>query len=50
MVYLKRLELRGFKSFGPTKVVIGFDKGLTIITGPNGSGKTTLFYHFNRPK
>jgi len=42
LVYLKRLEVRGFKSFGPSKVVIGLDKGLTVITGPNGSGKSNI--------
>lgn len=34
--------MRGFKSFGPSKVVIGLDKGLTVITGPNGSGKSNI--------
>ena len=42
MVYIKRLELRSFKSFGPQKTVITLDKGFTVITGPNGSGKSNI--------
>jgi len=42
MVYIKRLELRGFKSFGPQKTVITLDKGFTAVTGPNGSGKSNI--------
>ncbi|MEM0002898.1 MAG: AAA family ATPase [Thermoproteota archaeon] len=37
-MYLKKIEIKGFKSFSD-KVVISFDKGLNVITGPNGSGK-----------
>jgi chromosome segregation protein len=43
MVFIKRLEMRGFKSFGPHKVSMSFEKGLTVITGPNGSGKSNIF-------
>jgi chromosome segregation protein len=42
MPYLKKIELRGFKSFGPKTVSISLDKGFTAITGPNGSGKTNI--------
>ncbi len=42
MVHIKRLELRGFKSFGPKRVLLTLDKGFTVITGPNGSGKSNL--------
>ena len=42
MVHTKRIEMRGFKSFGPKKVTINLDKGITTITGPNGSGKTNI--------
>ena len=42
MVHIKRLELRGFKSFGPNRVTLTLDKGFTVITGPNGSGKSNI--------
>ncbi len=42
MVYIKKLELRGFKTFGPKKATISLDKGYTVISGPNGSGKSTV--------
>jgi chromosome segregation protein len=42
MPYIKKIELRGFKSFGPKTVKVALDKGFTAITGPNGSGKTNI--------
>jgi chromosome segregation protein len=42
MPYIKRIELKGFKSFGPETVKVVLDKGFTAITGPNGSGKTNI--------
>ena len=42
MPYIKRIELKGFKSFGPQTVKVSLDKGFTAITGPNGSGKTNI--------
>jgi len=42
MPYIKKIEVKGFKSFGPKTVRINLDKGFTAITGPNGSGKTNI--------
>ena len=41
MVYIKRIDLRGFKTFGK-KTTIHLGRGLTIVTGPNGSGKSNV--------
>jgi chromosome segregation protein len=42
MPYVKKIELKGFKSFGPKTVTTTLDKGFTVVTGPNGSGKTNI--------
>ncbi len=42
MVYIKKLEIYGFKSFGFKNTVINFEEGLVAVTGPNGSGKSNV--------
>jgi chromosome segregation protein len=40
-LYLKRLEMHGFKSFAE-KICLDFNSGITSVVGPNGSGKSNI--------
>lgn len=40
-MYLKRIEIAGFKSFAD-RTKIEFEEGVTAVIGPNGSGKSNI--------
>ncbi|MDR4510430.1 MAG: chromosome segregation protein SMC [Nitrososphaeraceae archaeon] len=42
MVFIKKLEIYGFKSFGFKNTILNFNDGLIAVTGPNGSGKSNV--------
>jgi len=41
MVYIKKLVMKGFKSFAKETEIL-FDKSMNVIVGPNGSGKSNI--------
>lgn len=41
-MYIKKLILDGFKSYGKRTEIDGFDKEFTAITGLNGTGKSNI--------
>ncbi|MEM2878831.1 MAG: chromosome segregation SMC family protein [Candidatus Hadarchaeales archaeon] len=42
MPHISKIEMRGFKSFGNSKVTLPLSKGLTAVVGPNGNGKSNI--------
>ncbi|MGI0047361.1 MAG: AAA family ATPase [Nitrosotalea sp.] len=42
MVYIRKLEIFGFKSFGYKNTLVNFEPGLIAISGANGSGKSNI--------
>jgi len=42
MVFIRKIEIYGFKSFGFKNTIINFNNGLVAVTGPNGSGKSNV--------
>lgn len=42
MVYIKKVELRAFKSFPNRTISVAFSPTFNVITGPNGSGKSNI--------
>ena len=41
-MYLKNIEVQGFKSFAQIRSTFEFHNGITGIVGPNGSGKSNV--------
>ncbi|MHC1604648.1 MAG: chromosome segregation protein SMC [Candidatus Methanofastidiosia archaeon] len=43
IVYIKKVTMKGFKSYGNRKISVPLHRGFTCIVGPNGSGKSNIF-------
>ncbi len=43
IVYIKKVTMKGFKSYGNIRVSVPLHKGFTCVVGPNGSGKSNIF-------
>ncbi len=41
-MYLKKVHMKNFKSYGTRSMKVKLSKGLTVISGPNGSGKSNI--------
>lgn len=47
-MHIERLEVTGFRCFGPDPIGIGLDAGLTAFVGANGAGKTAVMMALQR--
>lgn len=47
-MHIERLEISGFRCFGPNPIPILLDQGLTAFVGVNGAGKTAVMLALQR--